>query len=112
MNPSAQQPTGPADAPSRHQRIASIHGRDKVRLRGVISSLVVRPAHATPAVEVELFDGTGVITVFWLGREKITGIAPGVRLEVSGFAAVRGGLPVMYNPRYSILGADDEELET
>lgn len=105
------QPEPVSDDAEPRDRIVDIRTRTKVRLRGIVSSLVVRPAAATAAVEIELYDGTGYITVFWLGREKIVGITPGVRLDVSGFAALRFGRPVMYNPRYSILGADDEELD-
>lgn len=108
---SHEQPEPIPDDTVAGDRIRDIRARSKVRLRGIVSSLVVRPAAATPAVEVELYDGTGYITVFWLGREKIMGITPGARLDVTGFAALRFGRPVMYNPRYSILGADDEELD-
>ncbi|MCS6710516.1 OB-fold nucleic acid binding domain-containing protein [Brachybacterium sp. EF45031] len=83
--------------------------RRKVRLLGFVSSQVVQPAGAPPSVEIDLTDGTGTITVVWLGRERITGLGPGSRIAVEGFAALRGHSRVMYNPRYEILGVPGEE---
>lgn len=89
--------------------VRDVAERRKVRLTGFISSMVIHPRSAAAAVEADLFDGTGTITLIWLGREKISGIRPGTRLEVTGFAANRGHHRVMYNPRYEILGLPGEE---
>lgn len=91
--------------------VADIADRRKVRLVGYISSLVIQPRTAAPAVEADLFDGTGTITLIWLGRDRISGIGPGTKLVVSGFAANRAHHRVMYNPRYEILAPAGEELE-
>lgn len=82
--------------------VAAVDDRRKAHLAGIISSLVILPRSAAPAVEAELDDGTGTIALIWLGRERIPGIEPGARIEVTGFAARRGGRRVMYNPRYEI----------
>ncbi|GAB2544548.1 OB-fold nucleic acid binding domain-containing protein [Brachybacterium huguangmaarense] len=95
-----------------HDNVADIADRAKASLMGVVSSMVIHPRSVAATVEADLFDGTGVVTLIWLGRESIAGVRPGARLEVEGFAARRGGRRVMYNPRYTVLSRpDDEELE-
>ncbi|MFC0675167.1 OB-fold nucleic acid binding domain-containing protein [Brachybacterium hainanense] len=92
--------------------VAEVGDRRKVQLIGYISSQVIQPGSAAPAVEVDLFDGTGTITLIWLGRDRISGIGPGTKLIVTGFAANRGHHRVMYNPRYEILAQAEEEPES
>lgn len=91
------------------ERVADISGRTRVRLSGFISSLVIPPRGVAPVVEADLQDGTGIITLIWMGRDRITGIEPGTRLTVSGLAAQRGGHRVMYNPRYEITHVEGAE---
>lgn len=91
--------------------ICAITDRRKVSLRGYVSSMVLHPSSAPDTVEADLFDGTGTITLIWLGRRKIAGVRPGTRLSVTGFAAHRGARRVMYNPRYELVGEIDEESE-
>lgn len=91
--------------------VDAVDDRRKVRLSGYISSLVVLPRNAAPSVEAELADGTGTIALVWLGRDQLPGIEPGTRVEVSGFAARRGGQRVMYNPRYEITRLSGQEDE-
>lgn len=94
-----------------YDSVRDITERRKVSLTGFISSMVVHPRSAAATVEADLFDGTGTITLIWLGRESITGIDPGTRLAVTGFAARRGNHRVMYNPRYEILARPGEDEE-
>lgn len=91
------------------ETVAAVDDRRKVHLSGIISSLVILPRSAAPAVEAELNDGTGTIALVWLGRDRIPGIEPGARLEVTGFAARRAGRRVMYNPRYEITRISGQE---
>ncbi|MEZ5095239.1 MAG: hypothetical protein R2731_03450 [Nocardioides sp.] len=56
-----------------------------------------------PALEAELYDGTGVVTLTWLGRRRITGVVPGRSLQVHGRIAVIDGQPIMFNPRYELM---------
>ncbi|MDO5646106.1 MAG: OB-fold nucleic acid binding domain-containing protein [Dermabacter sp.] len=102
---------GDHDASRDVDRIGDINSRQKARITGVVSSLVIHPATEHEQVEISLSDGTGSLTIFWMGRDHIDGIEPGARVEVSGFVAMRGGMRVMYNPRYTIDGTkDDDEL--
>jgi hypothetical protein len=62
--------------------------------------------HSSPAaaatLEAELFDGSGGITLVWLGRRRIPGIEPGRTVRASGRIAVRDGRKVLYNPYYEL----------
>ena len=47
--------------------------------------------------------GTGVLTVLWLGRRRIAGIAPGRVIQVTGRIGVHDGTRIMFNPRYELM---------
>lgn len=73
-----------------------------VRISGDVSSMMLRPKSAVQAFEVEIADDTGELTLVWLGRYSIHGIAPGRRLTVEGRVVKNGDLRLMYNPRYEL----------
>ncbi|GAA4096307.1 OB-fold nucleic acid binding domain-containing protein [Nocardioides kongjuensis] len=77
--------------------------REPVRLRGTLRTVTLRPRGGVPALEAELYDGTGVVTVIWLGRRRIAGIDPGRALEVTGRIGSQDGTRILYNPRYELL---------
>lgn len=72
-------------------------------ITGRLRSVTLRPVAKAPAVEAELFDGTGRITLLFLGRRRIPGIAPGRHVVVHGRPIVRDGERAMVNPRYELL---------
>ena len=76
--------------------------RTRVKLSGSLRTVTLRPRGGVPALEAELFDVSGAITLIWLGRRQITGIGPGRQLEVEGRIGVQDGVRVMYNPRYEL----------
>ena len=82
--------------------ISEAPDRTRVQLSGTLRTVTLRPRGGVPALEAELFDGSGAITLVWLGRRQITGISPGRQLEVEGRIGVQDGLRVMYNPRYEL----------
>ena len=73
-----------------------------VRLRGTLRSVTLNPRGGVPALEAELYDGTGTVTVIWLGRRRIAGIAPGSSVQVEGRVGVQHQQRVIYNPRYEL----------
>lgn len=83
--------------------IAEAPDREVVRLRGTLRTVTLRPRGGVPALEAELFDGSGVIVVLWLGRRQIAGIGPGRALQVQGRISAHEGRRVMYNPRYELI---------
>ena len=76
--------------------------RQKVVVQGTLKTVTLRPRGGVPALEAELFDGTGSINVVWLGRRRIAGISSGSNLRVEGRIGVQDGVRVMYNPRYDL----------
>lgn len=84
-------------------RIGDAPDREQVRLRGTLRTVTLRPRGGVPALEAELYDGTGTLTVIWLGRRRITGIQPGRSLEVQGRIGRHDGHRIIYNPRYELI---------
>ena len=84
-------------------RIGEARDRDRVRLRGTLRTVTLRPRGGVPALEAELYDGTGSITVVWLGRRQIVGVVPGRSMEIQGRIGRHDGHRIMYNPRYELM---------
>lgn len=82
--------------------IAEADDRQRVSLQGILRTVTLRPRGGVPALEAELYDGSSVITVVWLGRRRIAGIEPGRTLKVEGRTGVQNGHRVMYNPKYEL----------
>lgn len=83
--------------------IADAPERTPVTLRGTLRTVTLRPRGGVPALEAELYDGTGTLTIIWLGRRRIAGIGPGRSLEVTGRIGTDNGISVLYNPKYELL---------
>ncbi len=80
--------------------IADAPSREKVVVQGTLKTVTLRPRGGVPALEAELYDGTGSISLVWLGRRRIGGVSPGRGVRVEGRIGVQDGVRVMYNPRY------------
>ena len=76
--------------------------REMVTVQGSLRTVTLRPRGGVPALEAELYDGTGTITILWLGRRRIAGIFPGRTIRVTGRIGVHSGVRLMYNPRYDL----------
>lgn len=83
-------------------RVQDARDRERVVVRGTLRHVTLRPRSGTPALEAELYDGSGSVTVVWLGRRRIAGIEPGVALRVQGRMSTQDGVRVIYNPRYEL----------
>ena len=83
--------------------IAEAPDRERVSLRGTIKTVTLRPRGGVPALEAELEDGSGVITIVWLGRRRIAGIGPGRAIRVQGRIGSATGHRVLFNPRYELI---------
>jgi hypothetical protein len=62
----------------------------------------VDPRAGVPALVAELYDGTGSMSLVWLGRRQIPGIEPGRSLVGYGRVMRYGEQPVIFNPRYEL----------
>lgn len=76
--------------------------RQRVELRGSLRTVTLRPRGGVPALEAELYDGSALITLVWLGRRRIAGIEPGRAIKVIGRVGRQNNLRVMFNPRYEL----------
>jgi hypothetical protein len=82
--------------------IVEAEDRQRVEIEGVLQTVTLRPRGGVPALEAELYDGSDVITVIWLGRRRITGIEPGRSLKVSGRIGRQNDHRAIFNPRYEL----------
>lgn len=80
-------------------------GGSRSTVTGVLKSVSLRPRAGVPALEADLFDGTGHLTLVFLGRRAIAGIEPGRRIVATGRINCHDDRSLMYNPRYQLLPA-------
>lgn len=85
--------------------IQNCEDRQRVQLAGTVSTVTITPRAGHPALEVELRDGSGAVTLVWLGRRQIPGIDPGRTLKVFGRISCHEGKRLIYNPRYELMDA-------
>lgn len=83
--------------------IRTCEDRQQVSLTGTISTVTIHPRGGHPALEVELRDGSGAVTLVWLGRRQIPGIDPGRTIKIWGRISCHEGRRLVYNPRYELL---------
>ncbi len=84
------------------QPVSQVGDRHRVRVSGVLRSVVLRPREGVPALQAELYDGSGTVDLVWLGRRQIAGVEPGRRLRAEGLVCAMDGRRTMYNPRYEL----------
>ncbi|MEV4810323.1 OB-fold nucleic acid binding domain-containing protein [Micromonospora avicenniae] len=73
-----------------------------VSVSGRLRTVVYTPRTNLPTLEADLYDGSDVVTLVWLGRRHIAGIEPGRHLTARGRVAVRDERKVIYNPYYEL----------
>jgi hypothetical protein len=84
--------------------IGEARWRQRVRVHGQVRSMRVRPwGEGISTLEATLVDETGGITLVFLGRHHIAGIALGRRLEAEGMVGENRERLVILNPIYRLL---------
>jgi hypothetical protein len=73
-----------------------------VSVTGRLRTVVYTPRTNLPTLEAELYDGSDLVTLVWLGRRHIAGIEPGRAITARGRIAVRDDRKVIYNPYYEL----------
>ena len=84
----------------------AIASRTKACVGGTLRSVTLRPRGGVPALEAELFDGSGSVSLVWLGRRRIAGIEAGRRVKARGLVADDDGQRVIFNPVYELIAPD------
>jgi RecG-like helicase len=84
-------------------RAGELCDRERATLRGTITMLTIKPRAGTPWLEAELSDGSGSVTLIWMGRREIPGVEAGRELIVTGRASCVDGAKRIYNPHYELV---------
>ena len=79
-----------------------VHRGEMVTVTGRLRTVVYTPRTNLPTLEADLYDGSDVVTLVWLGRRQIAGIEPGRAVTARGRVAVRDQRKVIYNPYYEL----------
>jgi RecG-like helicase len=80
--------------------IAGVPTRTPVKLAGVVKRITVHPEHGLEALEALLTDGTGEMSVMWMGRRSIGGLTLGTRVVVQGVVGEQRQGRRMVNPSF------------
>lgn len=84
------------------QTIHSCQRGQVVRIHGVIRSVTLRPRVASPTLEAEVFDGSGHITLVWIGHRRLSGVDVGRPITARGRVTYPQGSPTIFNPLYDL----------
>ncbi len=76
--------------------------RDRVCVAGTLRTVTLRPRGGVPALEAELWDGSGTVALVWLGRRRIRGVSPGRSVVAHGRINVSSGRRTIFNPIYEL----------
>jgi hypothetical protein len=86
--------------------VARCGDRVPVTVLGTVRAITIRPRAGVPALEAELYDGSGTVTLVWLGRRTISGLGPGRQLRATGRITKAEGRKLIYNPKYDLTPVD------
>jgi hypothetical protein len=87
-------------------RVADCRDRAPVTVFGTVRAITIRPRAGVPALEAELYDGSGTVTLVWLGRRTLAGVAAGRQLSATGRLTTAEGRRLIYNPKYDLIAVD------
>jgi hypothetical protein len=94
-------------AETRATPIGDCTDHDFVDVSGTLRTVTLRPRGTSLTMEADLWDGTGHITLVWLGRRDIPGIRPGKKVTVHGRIARIKDERTIYNPSYQLKAGPD-----
>ena len=84
--------------------IGQVQWRERVKVAGRVKAMRVQPwSEKILSLELTLVDGTGGLTVVFLGRRHIGGVRLGARLVVEGTVAETRNQLALLNPAYQLL---------
>ena len=70
----------------------------------MVRRITVRPLEGDESLEALLYDGTGEVTLIWMGRRSIHGLNLGTRLVVEGMVGEKRSERRMVNPSFEFAG--------
>ncbi|HET9092954.1 MAG TPA: OB-fold nucleic acid binding domain-containing protein [Acidimicrobiales bacterium] len=83
-------------------RLAEVRPRELVVARGEITESSALPVGSSVAYRCVLSDGSGRLSLVFLGRRRVAGLEPGARCCATGRVATYSGELVLWNPHYCI----------
>jgi cytochrome c-type biogenesis protein CcmE len=79
--------------------------RRRVRVAGVVRRITVFPMEGNESLEAVVSDGTGEVSVVFMGRRVMPGLNLGTRVVVDGvLGEQRDGTVRMVNPKFEFSG--------
>jgi amino acid transporter len=82
--------------------IGAVVWRQRVDVSGTVRTVRVHPLAGTSTLECVVEDDTGSMSIVFLGRSHIPGIAVGTRLRAQGVAGDHRGRLAILNPTYQL----------
>jgi amino acid transporter len=84
-------------------KIGEIEWRKRAQVQGRVTSIKTAPRGSAPALQVEIWDETGGVSLQFLGRREIAGLEVGSQMRAEGMVGEEGGSMVILNPSYELL---------
>ena len=64
--------------------------------------MTLRPRASAPSLEAEVYDGTGHITLVWIGHRRLSGVEVGRPISAQGRVTCPQGDATIFNPVYRL----------
>jgi amino acid transporter len=84
-------------------KIGDIQWRKRAQVQGRVTSIRTAPRGSAPALQVEIWDETGGVSLQFLGRREIAGLEVGSQMRAEGMVGEDEGSMVILNPSYELL---------
>ncbi|MBU6314376.1 MAG: amino acid permease [Actinomycetales bacterium] len=84
-------------------KIGEIQWRKRAQVQGRVTSIKTAPRGSAPALQVEIWDETGGVSLQFLGRRDIAGLEVGSQMRAEGMVGEDEGAMVILNPSYELL---------
>ena len=85
-----------------------MRSRTQTTVAGRVRAIRVQPWAGNPALELNLADETGSITVVFLGRREIGGVRLGTIMQVTGVSGEHHRIRAIMNPEYRLISSPAE----
>jgi hypothetical protein len=103
--PNGEHPEPPppvVERPDGTTPIGEVVWRQRVKVSGRVKTLRVQALAGAANLECVLDDGTGTLSIVFLGRNRIGGIDVGTQLTAEGVASTHRGRLAILNPTYQL----------
>ena len=85
-----------------------VQARRQAKVTGRVVAVRVQPWGGAATLEATLSDGTGQVTIVFLGRRHVGGVKPGALMTAEGVLGTHGNRVAMLNPVYECVAQSPE----